>query len=213
MALSGLAFFLSAGCLAAAVERVNPEQIVNLSDGSVFQPGTEYAGEVEIGGEILDLAKFDDEANPFGWSNWMSYDSVQVENGSLAGRIGESATRPARLITDRYAYFIDPDRYRFLELTFTREKDLGDLVVYFRVDGNSVATAGQALEVRFDMPEDVAADRTSVIVDMSLAEAWGRGVVTGLGLDLQSSVAGSKDGTLHGLHSVRIGSALGPASP
>lgn len=206
---------LSPCFVSAAPTTVQPKQVLNLTAGEFLDAGAQPKADApkrsELVGDIQDLGGFDKPDNPFGWRDWQNHASVEVREGVLTAEIGQAGTAPARLISDRYAYFLDPDAYRYLELIFQRETTRGDLVVYFRKDGNSVATQGQSIEVPIPSEATSPGDKLRVIVDMSRAPAWKGGVVTGFGLNLTRGVADSKNGSTTRLHALRLGSELSAA--
>jgi arylsulfatase A len=186
-------------------------QQFNETDSDIVTTTAPMGHYYELSGNIQDLSQFSGVGNslaenPFGWLNWRGYSSVAVNAGVMEGLIcSDSGYDPVRLISSRYAYLLDPNKFRYMEITFAKESNLGSGQIWFRVNGNSIATPGQTGS--FNIQNVALADEkiNSIILDMHELDSWvGASKITGLGLDIHVGHGETKNNTTDYLHSVRI---------
>ena len=182
-------------------------QVLDVDTGQLLDSKNNAGLEYKLGGETMDLLGLTPGNNPYKWESWSNYDSISFSSEEALATIGQNDGEPARLLSDHYAFFIDPRKFAYLELSFSRSRADGDLAIFFRIDGNSVATKGQRINVPLKAIEDD--QNISVIVDLSEAESkWGNGVVTALGLDFHAGLGPAKNGSELRIHSLRLGEKL-----
>jgi len=160
----------------------------------------------ELSGTTEDLTQFSGTSNPFNWRNWQNYSSVDVSGGILEGQI--DGTSP-RLLTDTNAYSLSTETFRYMELTVSRDNQSGEGTVFYREDGNSVATSGQ--NANFGMTNSVGSDQVSFIFDMNDVAEWGdgdSGNLTGLGLALHDGGGTSVVNASDFVSSVRLSDSI-----
>jgi hypothetical protein len=187
-------------------------QQYNATQSSVVATTAPVGERWELGGTILDLTQFSGTGNtstenPFGWANWSNYKSVNVVGGVWQGTA--EAAGP-RMLTGTNAYAIDMSTYRYLELTIRKQSEVGTGIVYFRVNGNSIATSGQngAFNITNAGTAKISTDVNTIILDMQQVAAWTGSNMTGLGLVLHSGQGDSVINTTDYLYSVRLSDSI-----
>lgn len=182
-------------------------QNMNVTQDNIIST-TAAAGNVwQLSGTVQDLSQFSGTDNPFGFANWEGHSSVTVSGGVLTAVPNSSAA--ARILTATNAYPNFPEAtYRYLELTISRELISGSGRIFYRKDGNSIATAGQNLGFSWSNTDVASNDMQTVILDMWELPAWTNNSLTGLGFELQEGVAASKVDTSNIIYSVRLSTGI-----
>jgi hypothetical protein len=188
-------------CISHSASAVLLIQEFNVSGNKVISttaPGRYW----RLSGTIADLSGFSGTTNPYSWASWQNY-TVSVSEGVLTAEI--NATSP-RLQTDSNAYSLSMDTYRYLELEFSREAVSGEGKIYFRKNGNSIATSGQ--NALFSIKDEEGSSTIKFIFDMQTFAAWTGGNLTGLGLELHTGAGTSILHTEDVIKSVRLASKI-----
>jgi alpha-L-rhamnosidase len=161
----------------------------------------EASKRIQLTGEIEDLTRFAGANNPFTWGSRtdVPYGSIEVKEGVLIAKI---ATHAAQLITPSRVWQLDMDKYRYLEIVFSREFGRGNGRLWFRRNGNSIVTPGQ--NVQFRISEANSGDKVRIILDLKALPGWEKDILTGLALDFHGDIGSLGNGTVDRLYSVRI---------
>lgn len=191
-------FILGGGESVAAL----PIQEINLTQNQVIST-TSFGQYWGLSGQIADLTGFSGTSNPAGWTAWINC-TTSVSNGALY--VDNTAVTP-RFMTASTAYSLSMDTYRYLEIEFVRGA-AGSGIIYFRKDGNSIATSGQNGSFSFGTS---VGDTGKIILDMQQIVAWSGGNLTGLGLEMHVGLASSVIGTRDIIKSVRLATDISPA--
>lgn len=162
----------------------------------------------KLGGTIHDLTQFagtgnGSKENPFGWGNWQNYGEVTVVDGIL--KATATGTTP-RLISMPAAFQHDLAKFRFLEIKFRKESELGTGMLWLSIDG----AAGQPFPfpIANGSPANVGTEVNSIILDLHQIPGWNEGELTHIGLELHTGQAGSVIGSTDYIYSIRLGSEL-----
>lgn len=180
-------------------------QQLNLTEDTVVFTSDPDGNRWQGHGDVIDLLKKPGYDNAHGWKVWQGYDSVQFEDDVLVAKILKDAgANPARLVSGRHAFQVDMNRFGFMEITFEKERPLGDGMLWFGKDGGSVATPEQNAPFRLTNSAFENNNLNSVLLDFRSHPLWSDGFFSELGIELRTGQGASKNGRIDRIHSIRL---------